>query len=185
MSSNKSFSSETSERYARALYELAKENSELETIEKSTKELLEIYNSSEDLRNFINNPTQSQNRQLEVLEKIFSKMNHPENLKKFLSVLVFKRRIFFLEKVIKSFLSLVSKKRGELHATLISSKNLTEQELKDLNNELTKTIGSQITFDFKVDENLIGGLKFQIGSLMIDTSIRNRLKKYEQIMLEV
>ena len=82
-------------------------------------------------------------------------------------------------------MSLVSKKRGELHATLISSKNLTEQELKDLNNELTKTIGSQITFDFKVDENLIGGLKFQIGSLMIDTSIRNRLKKYEQIMLEV
>ena len=185
MSSNKSFSSETSERYARALYELAKENSELETIEKSIKELLEIYDSSEDLRNFINNPTQSQNRQLEVLEKIFSKMNHPENLKKFLSVLVFKRSIFFLEKVIKSFLSLVSKKRGELHATLISSKNLTEQELKDLNNELTKTIGSQITFDFKVDENLIGGLKFQIGSLMIDTSIRNRLKKYEQIMLEV
>ena len=85
----------------------------------------------------------------------------------------------------KSFLSLASKRRGELHATLISSKNLTEQELKDLNNEITKTIGSQVTFDYKVDENLIGGLKFQIGSLMVDTSIKNRLKKYEKIMLEV
>ena len=38
---------------------------------------------------------------------------------------------------------------------------------------------------FKVDEGLIGGLKMQIGSLMVDTSIKNRLKKYEQLMLEV
>lgn len=185
MSSNKSFSSETSDRYALALYELAKENSELETIERSINELLDLYNLSTDLRNFINNPTQSQSKQLEVIEKIFSQMNHPKNLKNFLSVLVFKRRIFFLAKIMKSFLSLASKRRGELHATLISSKNLTEQELKDLNNEITKTIGSQVTFDYKVDENLIGGLMFQIGSLMVDTSIKNRLKKYEKIMLEV
>jgi len=185
LSSNKSFSSETSKRYALALFELGKENSELEKIERSIKELLELYNSSIDLKNFINNPTQSQNKQLEVINKISSQMNLSKNLKNFLSVLVFKRRIFFLEKIIKSFLSLTSRKRGELQATLISSKNLTEQELKNLNNELTKTIGSQVAFNYKVDENLIGGLKFQVGSLMVDTSIKSKLKKYEKIMLEV
>ena len=42
-----------------------------------------------------------------------------------------------------------------------------------------------VAFNYKVDENLIGGLKMQIGSLLIDTSIKNKLKKYEQIMLEV
>jgi len=42
-----------------------------------------------------------------------------------------------------------------------------------------------VAFNYKVDENLIGGLKMQIGSLMVDTSIKNKLKKYEQIMLEV
>jgi F-type H+-transporting ATPase subunit delta len=41
-----------------------------------------------------------------------------------------------------------------------------------------------VAFNYKVDETLIGGLKMQIGSLMIDTSIKNKLKKYEQIMLE-
>ena len=54
-----------------------------------------------------------------------------------------------------------------------------------MNKELTKTIGSQINFDFKIDKNLIGGFKLQLGSLMIDTSLQNRLKKYEQKMLEV
>ena len=55
MSSNKSFSSETSERYARAIFELALENSELDNVENSLKELLNIYNSSLDLESFIKN----------------------------------------------------------------------------------------------------------------------------------
>ena len=185
MSSNKSFSSETSERYALALFELSNENTELDSVEKSAKELLELFNSSVDFKDFVNNPTQSRNTQLKVIEEISDQMNFGKNLKKFMSILVLKRRIFFLEKIIKSFLSLISKKRGELNATLISSKNLNSEELKKLNKELTKTIGSQINFDFKIDENLIGGFKLQLGSLMIDTSLQNRLKKYEQKMLEV
>ena len=45
-------------------------------------------------------------------------------------------------------------------------------------------MGSTIKFDYKVDDRLIGGLKLQLGSFMIDTSIKNKLKKYEQAMLE-
>ena len=45
-------------------------------------------------------------------------------------------------------------------------------------------MGTTVAFNYKVDETLIGGLKMQIGSLMVDTSIKNKLKKYEQIMLE-
>ena len=102
----------------------------------------------------------------------------------FLSILVTKRRIFFLKKIIVSFLKLSSEKRGELTAQLISSKNLTAEELKNISDELSKVVGSEINFDYKVDQNLIGGFKMQIGSLMIDTSIKNKLSKYKQIMLE-
>ena len=45
-------------------------------------------------------------------------------------------------------------------------------------------MGSNLKFDYKVDKDLIGGLKLQLGSFMIDTSIRNKLKKYEQLMIE-
>ena len=101
-----------------------------------------------------------------------------------MSILVTKRRIFFLKKIIKSFLKLSSKKRGELKASLLSSKNLSEDELKNISSELSKSIGASINFDYKVDQNLIGGLKIQVGSLMIDTSVKNKLKKIEQLMLE-
>ena len=185
MSSNKSFSSETTNRYALALYELAKENSELEVVEKNVNEVLAIYNTSEDLKNFIKNPTQSQSSQLEVLKKVSIGMNLSKITHNFLSILVSKRRIFYLNTIFLNFLSLASKKRGELKASLISSKNLSNEELKNLNTELSQAIGTTVAFDYKVDETLIGGLKMQIGSLMVDTSIKNKLKKYEQIMLEV
>ena len=185
MSSNKSFSSETANRYALALYELAKENLELEVVEKNVSDVLAIYNTSEDLKNFIKNPTQSQSSQLEVLKKISVEMSLSKIIYNFLSILVSKRRIFFLNTIFLNFLSLASKKRGELKASLISSKKLTNEELKNLNNELSQAMGTLVALDYKVDEALIGGLKMQIGSLMVDTSIKSKLKKYEQIMLEV
>ena len=185
MSSKKSFSSETANRYALALYELAVEKSELPNVEKNINELLETYNTNEILKNFIKDPTQSQLSQLQVLNKISTEMNLSEIVKNFLFILVQKRRIFFLSIIFKNFLLLVSKKRGELKASLISSKNLTSEELKNLKSEISKSLGTIINLDYKVDENLIGGLKMQIGSLMVDTSLKNKLKKYEQIMLEV
>ena len=184
MNSKKSFSSETANRYALALYELAVENSELPVVEKDINELLLIYKTNEELKNFIKNPTQSQSSQLIVLNKISIEMSLSKIVKNFLSILVAKRRIFFLNTIFKNFLLLASKKRGELKASLISSKSLADDELKNLNSEISKVLGTVINFDYKVDENLIGGLKMQIGSLMVDTSIKNKLKKYEQIMLE-
>ena len=184
MSSNKSFSSETAVRYARAIFELAQENSELDSIEKNFKDLLLVYNSNKELENFVRNPTKSFENQIEVMNKISELMQFSKLLKDFLSILVTKRRIFFLKKIIVSFLKLSSEKRGELTAQLISSKNLTAEELKNISDELSKVVGSEINFDYKVDQNLIGGFKMQIGSLMIDTSIKNKLSKYKQIMLE-
>jgi F-type H+-transporting ATPase subunit delta len=76
------------------------------------------------------------------------------------------------------------KKRGEIKASLVSSKELTLVELEKISKELSLSMGSIIKFDYKVDKDLIGGLKLQLGSFMIDTSIKNKLKKYEQEMLE-
>ena len=114
MSSNKSFSSETANRYALALYELAEENSELQVVERDAKELLVIYNTSDDLKNFLMNPTQSQSNQLDVLNKITNEMNLSKLVKNFLSILITKRRIFFLNNIFLNFLSLVSKKKRRI-----------------------------------------------------------------------
>ena len=184
MSTNKSFSSETSERYARALYEVGKESSVLEKIEEDVKNFQSFFENNSEIQNFIQNPTHVIETQNKALNIISEKLDFTKNLKNFFLLLIKKRRMFFVNKIIASFLKLCSKNRGEIKASLISSKELSSNELENINLELSSSMGSTIKFDYKVDQSLIGGLKLQLGSFMIDTSIKNKLKKYEQRMLE-
>jgi F-type H+-transporting ATPase subunit delta len=184
MSAKKSFSIETSERYSRALYEVAKEFGELERVEGDIKNFESLVKNSMEINNFIHNPTQSVENQNSLVSLLSEKLNFSKNLKNFFLLLIKKRRIFFVLKIINSFLKLCSKTRGEIKAFLISSKELTKSELENISNDLSLSMGSTIKFEYKIDKELIGGLKLQLGSFMIDTSIKNKLKKFEQRMLE-
>ena len=184
MSTNKSFSTETSERYSRALFEVSKESSELDKVEDNIKNFQILFNASLEIQNFLKNPTQSINKQKEVINLLSNKLEFSKNLKNFFFLLFEKRRIFFVQKISESFLKLCSKKRGEIKASLISSKELSKSELDEVSKNLSAAMGSKLKFDYTVDKELIGGLKLQLGSFMIDTSIKSKLKKYEQVMLE-
>ena len=184
MSSTKSFSTETSERYSRALFEISKESDELDKVENDVKNFQLLIQSSLEIKNFVKDPTQTIDQQIKVIDLLATKLEFSKILKNFFLLLIKKRRIFFSEKITDSFLSLCSKKRGEMKASLISSKELTNRDLDNISRELSQSMGAILKFDYKVDEELIGGLKLQLGSFMIDTSIKNKLKKYKQLMLE-
>ena len=184
MSTTKSFSNATSKSYAGALFEVAIEGAELEKIEKNLSEFLTMYNLSPDFISFIKNPTNSKEIQYKAIEIISEKLNFTKNLKNFLNLLVEKRRIFFIKKIIKNFSKLCSHHRGEIEASLISSKNLSKEDLNEISLQFSQSLGAKIKFNYSVDESLIGGVKIQFGSLMVDTSIKNKLKKYEKLMIE-
>ena len=184
MSTNKSFSTETSERYSRALFEVSYESNELDKVESDVKNFQSLIDSSQDLRNFIKNPTQSINQQIQVVNLISEKLVFSKDLKNFFLLLIEKRRIFFVKKILETFLNICSKKRGEIKASLISSKELSQTELENISKDLSNIMGLVLKFDYKVDKELIGGLKLQLGSFMIDTSIKSKLNKYKQLMLE-
>ena len=93
MSTNKTFSTETSERYSRALFEVAIEAKELEKIENDIKNFQLLFNSSQEIRNFIKNPTQSTSAQNNVIILIADKLGFSKNLKNFFLLLIEKRRI--------------------------------------------------------------------------------------------
>ena len=65
-----------------------------------------------------------------------------------------------------------------------SAKELTQDEISKITEELSNNFNSKIKLDYSHDKNLIGGLIVQVGSTMIDTSIKNKLQQIENRMIE-
>ena len=92
-------------------------------------------------------------------------------------MIIIKRRIYFLDKILDKFIRLSSKKKGKVEAIFISSKNLSLDERNSVSQEISKAVNSNINFTFIIDKSLISGTKVQVGSLLIDTSVSNKLKR--------
>ena len=184
MSSKSTFSNSTSKSYAIALYELSKESNEVDKIEEGLKNLKKLLNESVDFKQMILNPAISKEDKKNVIFKIADQNNFSKILKNFLGFVSKKNRLFFLDKIIESFLNLVSNNKGELKAKFISSKQLSTEEQKKIQDELSKDFKALLNINYEYDPNLIGGLIIQIGSVMIDTSIKTKLKKLEKNMME-
>ena len=185
MSSKSTFSNSTAKSYALALYELSKENSELEKAEDGMKGLKTLLKESSDFREMILSPTVSKEDKKNIILTLADQNNFSENLKKFLGFIAIKNRLFFLNKIIESFLNLVSISKGELKAKLISSKKLSIDEQKKIQKELSEEFKSSLNIDYEHNPDLIAGLIIQVGSVMVDTSIKTKLKKLEKNMIEV
>ena len=184
LSKDTGFSITSAERYSLALFELSEENNLLSQIEDQSSSILNLIEQSEDFSNLIKDPTTSQEDLLKVIN-IISENNKFENLfKNFLNFLIEKRRFFFMERILKSFIEICSRKRGELKAELKSAKALSDQEIAKITEDLTKNFSSKIKLNYKHDESLIGGLIVQVGSTMVDTSIKNKLQQIENRMIE-
>ena len=184
MSSKSTFSNSTSKSYALALYELAKENSELNKVADGMNGLKALLSESSDFKEMILNPTVTKEEKNKVIIEMVNQYNFCQTLKKFMGFLTIKNRLFFLNQIIESFLSFVSSNKGELKAKLFSSKELSKAELEKIRIELSENFKSALNIDYKYDPDLIGGLVIQVGSVIIDTSIKTKLKKLEKNMIE-
>ncbi len=185
MSSKSTFSNSTSKSYAFALYEISKENSELDKIEIQMKSLNLLLKESHDFKEMLLNPSVAKEDKKKVIDLISDKNNFSLNLKKFLGFVAIKNRLFYLSRIIESFLNLVSKNKGELKAKLVSSKKLSLEDQQKIQEELSQGFKSTLNLDYKYDPDLIAGLIIQVGSVMIDTSVKTKLKKLEKNMLEL
>ena len=184
MSKNKEFSSTSASRYSLALYELAEEANLLPQIEENSLAYLHLIDQSKEFNSFLKDPTLSQNILTDINNRISNNFKLENLFKNFLCFLVKKRRFFYIEQILKSFEEICSEKRGEIEAEIKSAKQLSEIEINKITDELSNNFKSKIKLKYKYDKSLIGGLIIQVGSTMIDTSIKNKLQQIENKMIE-
>ena len=111
MSKSKGFSDTSVNRYSLALYELAEESESINEIEEQSSAFINLISRSNDFNLLIIDPTNKKEDQLNVIMKISEQYKLNNLLTKFLSLLTVKRRLFFVEKILKNFIEICSKKK--------------------------------------------------------------------------
>lgn len=162
-------------RYALAIYELAEEEKALDAISGDFAVLKEMISASTDLTRFVRAPVFSREAQKKGMAALLDKMGANNLTKRFVLLLAAKRRLFVLTAAIKAFESLLAGKRGEVDAQVSSARPLSDSELATLRGAIKSRIGRDPRLETKVDPSILGGLVVQVGSKMIDTSLRTKL----------
>jgi F-type H+-transporting ATPase subunit delta len=168
--------SKVAEPYAEALLDLAVSNDALKETTNDINIVSQFLANSNDLKKFLGNPLITRTAKKTVVKDILGEQIGSSTLK-FLLLLVDRNRIQVLESIAQKFLELSYKQESIEIAKITSSIQLSAQQQKEIAEKLKVITGAkQIKLALKVDPQLIGGFTIEIGSKMIDTSIRGKLK---------
>jgi len=165
------------ERYAAALFELAEQEKALDTVEADLKALKAMTAESRDLQVMLKSPVIGRAEQGAAVAALADKAEWHKLTKNFLGVLARNRRLFALPGVIGAFLARLAAKRGEVTAKITSAAALSAAQKKSLTAALKKAMGQDVILDLEVDPSLLGGMVAQVGSRMIDASLKTKLQQ--------
>jgi F-type H+-transporting ATPase subunit delta len=172
-------------RYATALFELAKEGDALDRVERDLTALDAALADSPELRETIVSPIFTREDMAAAMKALAAAMQLGPEVANTLGLMAVNRRLFVLPSFIAAVKAKIAADRGEVTAEVLSAKPLTEAQTAALRATLRDQIGKEVGLDVKVDPALIGGLVVRVGSRMIDSSIRSKLAKLQNVMKEV
>ena len=185
LSDPSSITSGIASRYARALFELGREQGALEKIEVNLEDLGSALEESDDLSNLINSPIYNREQQSAAILGVAEKLDLSDVLKNTLGLMASKRRLFVLPAMIKQLNAMIAAQKNEVSADVISAKALTKAQTSRLSKVISSSVGKNVKINTTIDEGLVGGLTVKVGSKMIDTSIRSKLNSLQKVMKEV
>ena len=172
------------ERYAAALFELARDESALDEVAGDLGSFAKLLEESPDLTRLVRSPVFTSEEQTRAIAAVLEKAGVGVLTSNFLKVVARNRRLFTVADIIRSFRQMLARHKGELTAIVTSAEPLSEPQTAALATALKETTGKDVVLDRRVDPRLIGGLIVQLGSRMVDTSLRTKLNALKFAMKE-
>ncbi len=169
-------------RYASALFDLARESDAIDSVRQSLATLKAGLAESADLAALTQSPVVGRTDAAKAIEAVAKALKLDSLTAKFLGVLAENRRLADLPKMIDAFDAIVADHRGEVTAKVTSAHPLSAEQLKALAANLKTRVGRDVQIATTVDPAILGGLVVQLGSQLIDGSIRTRLNSFAQAM---
>ncbi len=161
--------------YARALFEVAREQGKLDELREQLAQFAEAVESDRQLAVFFFSPYFSTAEKEQGLERILQGAD--ESFVNFLKLLIEKHRMPVLFRIRGAYQSLWDEENKVLPVEITSAIELDPATTESLGNTIGERAGRKVTLAARVDPDIIGGIVVRVGNSILDASIRNRLEQ--------
>jgi F-type H+-transporting ATPase subunit delta len=166
--------------YASALFEVAKGEGSLETVEDELFKVARTIEGSDELRNTLGDPTIPLERRIGIVQDVF-RTAHPTTLA-LLSFVVSTGRTRDLPAIIDRLVEKAAEERKEAVAEVRTAVELDDDQRRRLATALGKATGKKVSLKVVVDPTVLGGVVAQIGDTVIDGTVRSRLNQLRETL---
>lgn len=171
-------------RYASALFELARDERQVDGVAQSLDRFAAMLNDSPDLMRLVRSPIFSGAEQAAAIGAVLDKAGISGLGANFIRLAAANRRLFALPDMIQAFRTLVSRSKGIVRAEVRVAERPSDAMIAEIKGALRDVARSEIDLDLRIDPSLIGGLVVKIGSRMVDASLRTKLNGIRLAMRE-
>src|SRR3954451_11034889 len=161
--------------YAEALFEVAKEKGNLDKIREQLAQFADALEKSHEMQVFFFSPYLSSAEKKEGIGRVLE--GAEEELVNFLELLAEKHRMPVIFRIRRHFDELWKRENKKIDVTVTSATELDPEVVKQIGKEIEEQTGQSVELSSKVDDSVLGGLVVQVGNMVLDASIRNRLEK--------
>ena len=162
-------------RYARAIFELAREDDRVTEVRREFSELSEVVAESKELRTALLTPLHPVEERKKVLNALAERLNLSTRVRNFLAFLVDKRRLIALAAIHEEYERLADELSGRLIAEVRTATPLDEDQQTRLRGALSGATGRDVELEVTLEPELIGGAIAKVGGLIFDGTLRAQL----------
>jgi F-type H+-transporting ATPase subunit delta len=168
-------------RYAQALFELL-DQSNIEATRGTLNGLGQAMKDSVSLRHVVASPAFGVEDKIAVLTELGGRFGCPPAGKAFLGQLVKKNRVVFLPEIAEAFAKLVDQSKGTQQVTVSSATTLPQAEQDRIKTRLRDTLRRNVDITFQTEANHLAGVQIHIGSTVVDSTVRGRLRAIQSLL---
>lgn len=171
-------------RYSLALYEAAEQSKQLDAIATDSNNLIEILNSSKDLRLFFTSPVIRSDKKVKFVESLFKEKISVLSLN-FIKLLIKNTRENMLADILRGFLDLKNDAEGKIKANVKTAVAADDKEKQKIMESINSFTGKKSIPEFSVNDSLLGGFTIQVKDVVIDASIKRQLENLRNKFKEI
>jgi F-type H+-transporting ATPase subunit delta len=169
-------------RYASALFDLAREQRQIDSVGRSLDALGQALLDSKDFAELISSPLVSRDEAGKAFASLVPQLQLDPITSNFVGVLARNGRKNELGSIIRAFRRLAAEHRGETTAEVTTARPLNDDQMAALKSQLRARAGREVAIEATVDPQILGGIVVKLGSQQVDASIRTKLNRLASAM---